>query len=155
MTPGEIITLVKDLVILVAVGLVIYFFVTYGKNLVKVQDMAAVQKQLASNSETEARWRQERDDADKNRDEQLAKVATGIGQQRAPVYLMQPAARASNPGALPGNPGEARGQACPTGGSDPGPGIDSRPAINAYELKYSTALIDCYAALDTWPTPRP
>ncbi len=150
MTPGQILALIKDLVILIAICVVIYFFVTYGRNLVKVQDMAAVQKQLAANTSTEARWRQEREDADKNRDEQLAKVAGAIGQQRAPVYIVR---NPPNPGPLPGNPGPADHPACPAAGPDPGPRVDSRPAINAYELKYSTALIECYAALDSWPKP--
>jgi len=88
MTPGQIIALVKDVLIVVAVALVFYFVVQYGKDIVKVQDMHAVQKQLLSNAETEARWRQERENVDKNRDEQLAKVAAAIGQQRAPVYVV-------------------------------------------------------------------
>jgi len=155
MTPGQIIALIKDVVIVAAIGLVIYVLVNYGKDIVKVQDMAAVQKQIAANTATEARWREERDHADQNRDAQLAQVAGAIDKQRAPVYLMRPAAAAPNPGALPGNAGQAGNPACPTGGSDQGLGVDSRPAINALELKYSTALIECYAALDKWPTPEP
>ncbi len=150
MTPGAIIALVKDVVIVVAVGAVIWLLVSYGKDIVKVQDMAAVQKQIAANAETEARWRQEREDVDKNRDEQLGKVAAAVGQQRAPVYIVR---NPPSPSPVPNPPGQARGAACPAAGPDPGPRVDSRPAINAYELKYSTALVDCYAALDKWPKP--
>jgi predicted metalloprotease len=155
MTPGEIIALVKDVAIVIAIGIVIYVLVSYGKDLVKVADMKAVQKQLTANSETQARWRQEAVDADKTRDAALAQVAGSIAQQRAPVYVLQPAARPANPGAVRANPGEAAAQACPAGGTDAGPRVDRRPAVNALELKFETALAECYGALDKWPTPAP
>src|SRR5882762_10140019 len=147
MTPGQIIALIKDVLIVVAVALVFYFVVQYGKDIVKVQDMHAVQKQLANNADTEARWRQEQTDADTKRDAALAQVATTIGQQRAPVYVV-PRGPASQC-AVPGNPGQASGQPSAAGGSDPGRGsdrqpVDLRPQVNALELKYETALADCY-----------
>jgi len=152
-TPAVIVALVKDVVILIAVGLALYFVVNYGKDLVKVADMKAVQRQLDANSQTEAQWRREEIDANARRDEALARVSSTIGGQHAPVYIVRGGPPRS--GTVSGTPGATSGAACPRGGTDDGPRVDSRPAVNSFELKYETALAECYAALDKWPQAKP
>lgn len=147
MTPGAIIALVKDVVIAVAIGLLIYVFISYGKDIVKVSDMKAVQKQLVDNAATIARWQKEQTDADTNHVATLTQIRATIDQQRAPVFVRGPTC----PNPVPDLTVKASDNKGGTGATDQGRGIDYRPVINQFELKYETALTDCYAALDKWP----
>lgn len=144
MTPAAIIALIKDAVIVLAIGAVIYVLVTYGKDIVKISDMAAVQKQVAANAQTVAGWRQEQIDANARHSADIAGIAATIGAQHAPIFL-QPAP--SKAGACPvsGATGAPSGQPA---GSGP---VDIRPGINTFELKYETALADCRSVLAQWP----
>lgn len=147
MTPAAILSLVKDLLIIVAVGLAAYFLVSYGKDIVKVSDIKAVQKQIVDNAATTERWQKEQSDADVKRAAALAKVGAAIAGQRAPVFVRGP----PRPDPVPAAATKAGDQPGGAGGADQGRGIDHRPAVNQFELKYETALIECYAALDKWP----
>jgi hypothetical protein len=147
MTPAAIIALVRDAVILALLCAIAYILISYGKDTVKISDFKDLQKQLQVNAETMARWQKESTDADTRRNAQLAQVAGTIAAQRAPVFVRGP----SCPKSVPGDPKQAGDPAGGSAGVDPGRGVDYRPIINAFELKYSTALIDCYAALDKWP----
>lgn len=147
MTPGQIIALVRDVVILIALGLLIWLLISYGKDVVKVSDMRAVQKQIDTNAQTEAQWRKEQTDANQARDTQIAQVGAAIASQRAPVRLCGPT-RASP---LPSPTAAPSGSNTVPGGTDSGSGVDLRPAINAFELKYETAFASCRAALAGWP----
>lgn len=158
MTLTAIIALIKDLVIVAAIGLLVYVLVTYGKDIVKVADLQGLQKQITQNSKTEADWRKEQTDANTKRDVDLSKVTFAIDSQRAPVYIVR--GGSSSPGPVPANHAQAGGQAAGAGGADAGRGgdsqpVDVRPQINAFELKYETAIADCRAALDSWPISKP
>lgn len=144
MTPAAIIALIKDIVIVIAIGAVIYVLVAYGKDIVKVADIAAVQKQIAANAQTVAGWRQEQVNAEAKHTEELAQVSAAIGAQRSPIILQSVTPKA---GTCP-VPGAAAGPAGPPAASGP---VDIRPGINAFELKYETALADCRSALAQWP----
>lgn len=160
MTPGAIITLVKDVIILIAVACLIYLLVTYGKDLVKVKDMQALEQQLIHNGQVQAVWQKERTDAETQRDRDLGVLAGAIAAQRTPLYVL-PARGPTSRGTVPG----AAGQTCPRpagdGGVDPGARIDLKPAdpqpvdvraaVNAFERKYETVIADCRAALGGWP----
>jgi hypothetical protein len=153
MTPTAIIALVKDVVILIAAGLAVYLCVSYGKDFVKIADMKALQVQLTQNALTETQWRKEQTDANTKRDTDLAKVADTIAGQRAPVYIMRGPASS---GAVPNAACQASGPPASAGRTDAGRGsdrqpVDLRPQVNAFELKYETAIADCRAALDQWP----
>ncbi len=153
MTPGAIIALIKDGLIILAIGAAIWLFVTYGKDIVKVADMKAVQKQITANAATEANWRKEQIDANTQRDATLAQVAAGIANQHAPVIVRNGPARVCP---MPVAATQAGSPPAATGGTDEGRGsnsesIDIRPALNAFELKYETVIADCRAALDGWP----
>jgi hypothetical protein len=149
MTPAAIIALVKDAVILIAAGLAIYLFVSYGKDIVKVADMKALEKQLISNTQIQDAWRKEQTDANTKRDADLAKVADTIAGQRDPVYVMR--SGPSHSCSVPAAPAKADSPPTGTGGVDAGSGSDSRPAINRYELKVETVVADCRAVMDQWP----
>jgi hypothetical protein len=149
-TPGAIIAVIRDLIILIALGLLIWLLVSFGSDRVKVADMKALQKQITSNATTEAIWRKEQTDANTQRDTDLAKVAVGIALQRTPVIVRSGPARA-----CPVSVAAAKASSSPAaaGGVDAGLGGDRdiRPQLNAFELKAETAIADCRAALEGWP----
>jgi hypothetical protein len=150
-TFGAIIAVIRDVVIVAAIGIVIYLLIHYGEDVVKVTDMAAVQRQITANIQTEAQWRQEQTDADSKRDTEIQQISAAIGAQRAPVYTVQPSAAKARSCAVSSNPITAGGQPAVGGSADSGRGEDLRPAINAFELKYETALADCRSVLSQWP----
>lgn len=154
MTPSAIITLVKDVIILIAVGLLIYLLISYGKDIVKVSDLKEFQKQITRNAATEEQWRKDQTDAINANSKTLDKVNTVIDGQRAPVLVCrQPTARQQ----LPADSGSAGGRPAPPGRTDLGPGgdsvaaVDIRPQLNFLEHKYEKALSQCRALLDSWP----
>lgn len=157
MTLTAIISLVRDAIILIAVGLLIWLLITFGKDLVKVADMKALQKQLEKNVQIEAQWRKDQDDANLKHDEDLAKVNARIADQRAPVLVCR---RSPAPQQLPANPGQASGGPAATGGTDAGTGgdsltvVDVRSQLNPYELKVEKIVADCRRAIDGWPKPQ-
>lgn len=153
MTPGAIIALVKDALIIVAIAAAIWLLVSYGKDHVKVADMKAVQKQITQNATTEEDWRKAQTHANAQRDADLSKVAADIAGQHAPVYIMRNAPRACPVSVAAG---EASRPPPATGGVDAGSGgdrqpVDIRPGLSGFELKYETAIADCRAALASWP----
>lgn len=149
MTPAAIAALVKDVLIIGAVLVIGYVLVTYGKDIVKVDDMKVVQKQITDNAATVAKWQKESTDADAKKTDTLAKISDTIANQRAPVFVRGPSCPnpVSSPAAPASNPENS------AGATDQGRGIDYRPVVNQFELKYETALTECYAALDKWPHP--
>lgn len=154
MTPAAIISLVRDVIILVAVGLLIYFLISYGKDIVKVSDLKDLQKQLTRNAAIEAQWRKDQTDAIDANNRTLDKVNTAIDSQRAPVLLCR---KPPAPQQLPAHPGPTSSGPAAPGGADAGPGddrvtvLDIRPQLNFFEHKYEKALSQCRTLLATWP----
>lgn len=148
MTPTAIIALARDLIILVALGLLIYLLISYGKDLVKVNDMKAVTAQLQRNTQQQAQWRKEQADADAQHDLDLAAVTNTIGANQRPVYILR---GPPNTCVVPAVPGKTGGDNPKGGRADQGPGGDSRAAINALELKYEAAFADCRRLDQGWP----
>jgi hypothetical protein len=149
MTPGQIIALVRDVVILIALAALIFLLVNYGKDITKVRDFEAVQKQLAQNATTEAQWRQEAQDAQNQLTADMADLRARISIQRAPIVLRGSASSCPVPSAATGTPGDHPG----TRPDDAGPrgDIDVRAAINAFELYYEGKFAECRSALRQWP----
>jgi hypothetical protein len=151
-TPGAYIALARDLIILLALGLLIWLLMSFGADRVKVADMQAVQKQITHNAQIEAGWRKEQTDANAQRDVDLTHVAAAIALQHAPV-IVRNTARACP---VSVNTGQASRPPPATGGADARSGgdsqsVDIRPQLNRFELKAETAIADCRAALDSWP----
>lgn len=147
MSIGAILSGVKDAAIIAALCAIAYVMITYGKDVVKVSDMAAVQKQLTANSAQLAAWRKEQVDADTQREADMAQVSAAIGAQRAPIILRGPA-RAC---AVPRAPGPAASAPPASGGNEPETGVDLRGAINAYETEVEQGFADCRSVLAQWP----
>lgn len=147
MTPAAIFSAVKDAVILIALAAFAYLLISYGKDTVKVSDIKGVEKQIQENAATVAKWQKESTDADTKHVQTLQQIGATIAQQRAPVFVRGQ----SCPNPMPSAAAKAGDTASPPRPVDQGRGIDYRPAINQFELKYETALADCYTALDKWP----
>ncbi|HSV90937.1 MAG TPA: hypothetical protein VLH80_07540 [Nitrospiraceae bacterium] len=154
MTPSAIIALVKDIVILIALGLAIWLLINYGKDIVKVQDMKNFQAQFEKNLKIESEWREGQERANEKHDIDLAKVNNAITGQRTAVLLCHQPPAAHQ---LPAVPAQASSGSTAAGGTQPEPGIDSliatdiRPQLNEFELKAEKIVADCRRALDGWP----
>jgi hypothetical protein len=154
MTPSQILAIARDVVILAALGFVVWWIWRSGEDRIKVQDITAVQEQLKANAKQLADWKKESADADAQRATDLQGVRDLIAHGKPLVVRLAPAA--PGPGAVPGAAtGASGGAACP-GSADAGSGsgtrtVDLRPAIAALETRYETALADCRAVLAKWP----
>ncbi len=144
MTPGQIIALVRDALIVGALVFLVWRIYTDGSNAVKVKDLQALQTQLTLNAKQQAQWAQQSQQAEAQRALEMENVRGAILSQHAPVILQSaPAARGARQLSRP--PTQAASPPAESGG------VDLRPRINAFELKYETALADCRAALSSWP----
>lgn len=148
MTPATYIALARDLIILIALGLLIWLLISFGRDTIKVADMQIVQKQLDANSKTLARWAQEARDAQDQRTRDLDKVSAAIGAQRAPIVVLRDPSR---PSALSAVPAPTPGQPAQTRGTDASAGINIRGEINRFELRTESAIAECRAGLAEWP----
>lgn len=148
MTPAAIIALIRDVAIASALGFILWSLVHYGEDIVKIRELPALQRQLEANAAAEADWQKQRETADEQRSKDIASIGARIDNNHQPVIVRVPA----NPGAVPvaaGAPGSCPAAAGP---ADNGSGIDRRPAVNQFEHKYESALIECRNALAQWPT---
>lgn len=146
---ADYVKIVRDAIILAALGFVVWWIYHAGKNDDLVADMKAVQTQVESNSKLVAQWAKEAQDAETKRSQDTATIQAAIAAHgTSPVFLC-PNKGSSSP--VPSNPTEASGSSTGTGGSDQGSGRDLRPAITAFETKYETALEECRTALAKWP----
>ena len=150
MTPGQIIALVRDALIVGALAFLIWRIYHDGENAVKVRDIQAVQKQLAQQTQDQARYVQQVQHAQDQQKLDMDTVTAAIASQRTPVFV-QPAPAATCPARLSGSSTQAASPPAGRGGSDARPQRDIRPELNAFALKYETALTDCRAALAQWP----
>jgi len=156
-SPGAIVALVKDIVIVAAIAFVFYFVRNSGEDLVKLKDVQGLKLQLQDNASREQRWREEQINADSERDASVKQLAASIAGQRAPVYVLR--GGPADPRPLPGDPAAPRGAPALACGIDRGPradraAVDIRPQINQFELKYETAFADCRALLSKWPVAK-
>jgi len=153
MTPGMWLTAIKDILVLVAVGVLGWLLVSYGQNRVEKKDMKALEQRIVDNAATQKRWRDEDTHANTQRDASLAQLHADVNAHSKPLIVRVPAPQ--TPG-LPTAASEASGAHSECGGTGNGSGgpwrqIDIRPDLTALKLKYGAALIDCQAALDKWP----
>lgn len=147
MTPAQILAIIKDVAIIAGLIFVVLWIRNDGKNVVKIQDLQAVQKQLAANAAQEAAWATQRQQAEVQHAQDIQAVSAAVNAHSAPIIVRVPA----NPSPLPGTSPTATGANPGRGGSDDGPRIDLRPAVSAFERKYETAFADCRSALSQWP----
>lgn len=154
MTPAAIIALVRDVVILVALALLVWLLIQFGRDRVKIVDMKAVQTQLAHNARQAQEWKDAADHATTIRDQELAQLRATAAQPRPAIRVCHEA----SPRSVPIDPATASREPAPSGGIVPGPrgdselGTDIRPQIEQFKLKYESALAECRAALASWPS---
>lgn len=150
MTPVAIIALVKDVVIVLAIAAVCYFLVSYGKDIVKVADIKAVQKQLIDNAKVQDTWRKEQSDAEVKRNADIWQLTDAIGRQHTPIFVR------SSPSVCPvsSSTSTPSSQSTAKGGTNQGSGTDLRPQINAFEIDYEKHFADCRKVLESWPHPE-
>lgn len=152
MTPSAIIALVRDLVIVIALGLLIWLLISYGKDVVKISDMKAVQKQLDANTKQVAQWSQEASNAQTQRVQDMAQVSAAIAAHSQPIVVLRD--RPASPGTVSSAPTSASGQSAACGSTDGGSGkdtVDIRPGISVFERKYEQALADARSCITAWP----
>ena len=152
MTPAQIVSAVRDLAILAALGFVLWYVHRADENAAAVRDLKSDTKQLVQNQQTTDRWHQEQTDANTKSNDAMAALARAVSNQ-PPVIVRVPASKAPD---VPAHPGEAARPAPDEGGVPAGHGaagqeVDRRPDIAAYELKYGAALIQGQKCYDSWP----
>lgn len=153
MSPTAIIALVRDVVIVAALGFILWYVHRADTNAVKVSDFQAVQKQITHNADQVAAWQKEATDANAQRQTEMAGIRSSIDSQRAPVLVCN---RPASGSPVPRAPAAPAGGAAAGGTADAGPRgdpqpVDVRPLVNQFELKYEAALASCRAVLNQWP----
>ena len=151
MTPGQIVSAVKDLLILLALAFVVYRVYAAGKDADLKQDMKEVMQQLKANAEQESKWRTASDQAERTRAAEIADIDANISANTRPVYIVQPAAKPRDSNSVSKGSTPASAQLAGAGGSDSGVGVNIRPGINAFEMKYEAAFADCRDLYAQWP----
>ncbi len=147
MTPAAIIALVRDALLILGVGFVVFWIWRDGRNGVKVADMAAVQQQITANASQEAAWHAQRDAAEVKHAQDIQSVTALISAHNQPIIVRIPTS--SSP--VPGTASPSAGIHPSGGGADPGPGVNIRPDVQGFESKYELALANCRSALAQWP----
>lgn len=147
MNPAQIIALVRDVLVVVGIGWLIFHIYRDGEDKVRRQDMEVVQKQLTANAAQQARWAQERTDAETKRDSDLRSVRDAIASNSRPVIVRVP----SGGSAVSGHTAGAASCPAGSGGSDGTVGKDLRPAIREYEEWIEREFGDCRVVLSQWP----
>jgi hypothetical protein len=152
MTVGEWITLIKDFIVLVAVGLFAVMLIQFGEDRVKRQDVVALQKQITQNASIESQWHQESLNATSTGQKAVNDLTAALAKQPPVIVRVRPqggpvpAAAGAAGGCTAANPGTAA-----AGSGSAVQSVDLRPVLNAFELKYGTALADCRVLYDAWP----
>lgn len=154
MNPAAIIALVRDAVFLGAFAFIIWWAHHSGENLVKIQDMKAIQSQLADNALRQKQIAQEVSDAQAQYRRDMETVSAAIASHSAEPIRLCVSAR---PGPVHGistttadQPAGSRGADAPARG-DSDSTLNVRAAISQFELTYESALADCRQALASWP----
>lgn len=153
MSPATYISLARDIIVIAVIGFLAYLLVSFGENRVEKKDFQALEQRIKDNAATEARWRKEDTDANDKRDKALAALHADVSAPHAPIIVRVPVAQTPGLPAHPGEAGNAHPECAGTGSGHGGAGteVDRRPDVEAFKLKYGTALIDCQAVLDHWP----
>jgi hypothetical protein len=147
MTLGACIALARDIGIALALGFIVWRIYVDGQNSIKVTDIRALQTQLTANAQKEEGWRTQANDASQALQSDLANVHAIVAQHTDPIVLRVPARCSAVPGPTP----SPASQPATTGSPDTGSGVDLRPQISAFELRYEGIITDCRAALASWP----
>ena len=162
MTPAQILAIVKDVVIVLAVGFLLWFVYHTGQNSVKTEDIKALQQRIEDNARTETQWRNDKTAADKQLASDVAAINSAAQLPKPPVWVCN----SNNRGSVPAVAGKADSSNSRVGTIERGSGsgadatieavstdepYDARPAIEEVKKKYETVLAECRSVLDQWP----
>jgi hypothetical protein len=140
-------TIARDVVIVGALGFIAWYLHHTGANSVKLADFQAVQKQLAANHQIEQQNAQAAAQAQVTHDQELLALNARIAGQHAPILLCQ----SPHPSPVPAAPATPESPHTASGTANTATRVDIRPAIDAFELKFESALADCRQTLASWP----
>lgn len=147
-------TMAKDLVILIALGAVLYLVYRGGEDRVRAKDLQGLQDQMKAQGRILEGWRTESKDAN----DKLAKDVAAINAAAAnPVkHTWVCTQSGGKPTVLSGSAGQADSGHPAGGGVQPGPGEaidgDRRDAIVAgFKQRWETTLAGCRAEDAQWP----
>jgi hypothetical protein len=152
MTPAAIYTGVRDLLIIVAIGFVLWKVYHAGVDANQVKDLQTTLSQVQVQGEQRQQWQQKQDDAETQHAKDLAAINARLDEQHTPV-VVHLVAQPGTSQVLPSPASPPTGAAPGRGGADAGSGIDLRPWINAFEAKYEQEFADCRRLRDSWPQP--
>jgi hypothetical protein len=152
-TPGQIIALVRDIGLLVGVGLILIFVYRGGEDRVRSADLKGLQAEIQQQAKTIQTWRQESTDAQKQLSLDLAAI------HAAPVVvhdwsLREPSCPQSP--VLPTTATQAGHEPSAAWGTQPGRGdaaeADRRDfAVSEFKRKWETVLARCRSLDAQWP----
>lgn len=141
------IALARDVLIVGALGYILWFIHHADANAAKVADLQGVVTQLKANAVQAQKWEDERQNAEAQRLIDNATVIAAVAQHNDPIRLCN----TPRPNAVPGNTASASSNPPSAGGHDEGPGRDLRPKISAFERKYEDYFTACRVVLKEWP----
>lgn len=148
MSIGAIITLVRDFLIVGALGFVVWRIYHDGENAVKVADIKAVATQIAANAKQQAQYAAQTQSAQETHSAEIQAVSAAIAANNKPVYIMRGPPSTGSVSSVP-----AQAASCP---AEPVPddkraGSDIRPELQAFELRYEGFFATCREVMAQWP----
>lgn len=151
MTPGQIITLIRDIAVVAGIGILLWLVYRGGEDRVKASDLKALQRQIIAQAKIEDTWHKEATDANDKLNQTMASI------NAAPVvvhdWVRKPACSAA---VLPTPAGQAGASRADAAGVQPERGGDAESdrldsIIAKFKVRWSTELATCQSFLDQWP----
>ncbi len=149
MSPSAYIALARDVCILLALAFVVWRIYAAGQNAVKAADLQFLQAQLSEQAKTLDSWRQEATNANDQLSRDVATLHAPTP-NKPPVWLCNAPSSPRRP-VLPATAPTAPSEHPSPGGADIGSQRDIRPQLDAFQLKYETALAECRSVYSQWP----
>lgn len=156
MTPAQYLAVARDLVILTAIGLLLWWVYRGGENAVKAGDLKALQADIQRQATIAEGWHKEATDATDKLSQDLAAIhaAPVVVHDWTPAGLRDESCPKQP--VLPSAPAPAGSRDSEPGGAQPGRGdaaaADRRDfAVAQFKRKWEGVLAECRATLDQWP----
>lgn len=154
MKPSQLLALVRDIGVVVGIGLLLWLVYQAGKDRVSARDLKALQDQITQQSTIVDSWHQEAQNASQKLSTDMAAINAAAAAPHRPVLLCPPA-RSQRP-VLPAPTGETGG-AHPSAGTTfegvgPDHARDIEPELTAFKQRWEIVLAQCRSVLDQWPS---
>lgn len=156
MTPGQYVTVAKDAVILIVLGIILFLVYRAGKDHVGAADLKGLQTQIAATAKITSDWKDQANESTAHLSGDLAAIRAASS---APVQhswvLDSPTCKASTsvlpaPASQPAASPAAGGGVQPIDGSD-AEGHRRDSVVAAFKAQWETALAQCRAENAAWP----